>query len=224
MVRIIVIICLGAGWACCAFGQDSNSLVEKSRGLRNEIMREKFMPLNSSKGKAGEVIEKLAADLNTMHPKLIKAEVKEPALKKIMEAPAEVNAIAAVATAIKDANKIDERTLANIAAMTAKPESVSDPMALAWTLFECKEYKLAATFYEIALEREMSQGRRLTIDDKAWMLLQICQCRKDEPAEAVKALDKLLEQYPNSTWSRAAYVKKQMLQWMIEERSVVSGQ
>ncbi|OHB58542.1 MAG: hypothetical protein A2Y07_05050 [Planctomycetes bacterium GWF2_50_10] len=218
MIRIILIICVGTVWACSAWGQDSNSLVDKSRLLRKEIMREKFMPLNSPKGKTGEAVEKLAAELNTMHPKLIKAEVKEPALKKIIEAPAEVNAMPA---AVKDPNKMDEGTLANIAAMAAKPESVSDPMALAGMLFECKEYKLAAIFYEIALEREMSQGRRLTIDDKAWMLLQVCQCRKDEPVEAVKALDKLLEQYPNSTWSRAAYVKKQMLQWKIEQ---VSGQ
>ena len=199
---------------------DANSQVARSQDLRSKIFRESFTVPAGEKSVSQAAVRKLLNQLDAMVLKPKKAPPK-PTPAVVVMATAEVN-VPVVKEAVKEkpVDLITKETLERLEGLTKDPNQVAEPIALAGTLFECGQFKYAAKFYEVAVERESSQGRKLSIDDKAWMLLQIAQCRKDEPAEAVKALDKLLELYPNSTWSRAAYVKKEMLQWLATEKPV----
>ncbi|MCK4625625.1 MAG: tetratricopeptide repeat protein [Phycisphaerae bacterium] len=88
------------------------------------------------------------------------------------------------------------------------PGSITEPAALADTLFLGGYLESAAFFYELALKNETDA------DEKAWLLFQTANCyRETNPTEAVKAYAKLLTEYPNSLWSSAAYMPKNIIEW-----------
>ena len=91
------------------------------------------------------------------------------------------------------------------------PGSITDPAALADTLFLGGYLESAAFFYEMALEKETNA------DEKAWLLFQAGNCyRKASPSSAVKAYGKLLTEHPNSIWCSAAHMPSRIIEWRKE--------
>jgi tetratricopeptide (TPR) repeat protein len=102
--------------------------------------------------------------------------------------------------------RIDPEMLAKLKQLP--PESITEPATLADTLFLGGYLESAAFFYEMALKNETDA------DEKAWLLFQAANCyRKTNPTEAVKAYAKLLTEYPNSLWSSAAHMPKNIIEW-----------
>ena len=56
-------------------------------------------------------------------------------------------------------------------------------------------------------------GESLTPDDKAWILLQLAACRRNDPKSALEVLDRLLTNYPKSIWASAAVAERDILHW-----------
>ncbi len=88
------------------------------------------------------------------------------------------------------------------------PDSITDPAALADTLFLSGYLESAAFFYEMAMENETEA------EERAWLLFQAANCyRKASPSAAVKAYGKLLAEHPNSLWSSTAYMPRHIIEW-----------
>ena len=102
--------------------------------------------------------------------------------------------------------KIPSQVLAALA--SASPEAVADPVGLADALYLSKQPQAARVFYEHALKKAESD------DDKAWLLFQIANCRRQkEPAKASEIYQKLLTDYPDSPWSAVAKAQDALITW-----------
>ncbi len=102
--------------------------------------------------------------------------------------------------------KIPPRVLAELA--SASPEAVADPVGLADALYLSKHPQAAMVFYEHALKKAESD------DDKAWLLFQIANCRREkEPAKASEIYQKLLTDYPDSPWNAVAKAQDALITW-----------
>lgn len=112
----------------------------------------------------------------------------------------------------------DDQTLQSLTILAKDPNGVAEPLALAQTLYDAGHAKEAVAFYEIALSRPTSLGRTLTKDDKAWILLQLASCHRDDINAALTALNKLLDDYPKSTWAPCAAAKRDILRWYQKDK------
>ncbi len=102
--------------------------------------------------------------------------------------------------------QIPPRVLAEL--VRASPEAVADPVGLADALFLSKHPQAAKVFYEHALKKAESD------EDKAWLLFQIANCRREkEPAKASEIYQQLLAQYPDSPWSAVAKAQDLLIKW-----------
>jgi len=109
--------------------------------------------------------------------------------------------------------QIDLKTLEELTAAAKDPNTIAEPLALAQTLYRAGHFKEAALFYAIAAGRTTAMGRVLTPDDKAWILLQLAECHRDDPKIAIGVLDTLIAEHPKSIWTQAAITKRDILQW-----------
>ena len=113
--------------------------------------------------------------------------------------------------------QIDLKTLEELTAAAKDPNAIAEPLALAQTLYHAGYFKEAALFYAIAAGRTTAMGRVLTSDDKAWILLQLAECHRDDPKTAIGVLDTLIAEHPKSIWTQAAVTKRDILQWYLKD-------
>ena len=105
--------------------------------------------------------------------------------------------------------RIDPEILARLKKLP--PGSVTDPAALADTLFLGGYLESAAFFYEMALENETDA------EEKAWLLFQAGNCyRKLDPPAAVRTYGKLLAEHPDSIWCSTANAPSRIIAWRKE--------
>lgn len=98
-----------------------------------------------------------------------------------------------------------------IAELLAKPDKIAHPLAVAETLYAGHDYKNAAKFYELALQR-MAQLEEQP--DKPWALFQAGNSnRLHDTDAAAKHYQTLIEEFPNSPWTPAATVQLAIAQW-----------
>lgn len=146
--------------------------------------------------------------------------------------------VAANDPAVETQSQLDSAPPANIAATEAQPkdtggvsrqmfdkllenpEKIVDPLSAAQVLFVNNEMADAAKFYKIALQRtDSTDGTESanSTDDastRQWILFQIGNClRKDDPDEAYKYYQQLIEEYPSSGWNAAALACQQVITW-----------
>lgn len=102
--------------------------------------------------------------------------------------------------------EISKETLAALRILTAR--GVVAPAMLAEAFFFDGRLDSAATFYEMALATE---------DDpieKAWMLLQIANCRVGmDPQAASAAYGKVTTEHADTLWSPIAQIQKALIDW-----------
>ncbi|MHC4726002.1 MAG: tetratricopeptide repeat protein, partial [Planctomycetota bacterium] len=101
--------------------------------------------------------------------------------------------------------------------LSQNPGSLSNPFELGETLFLSGYLKEAAICYQEALKRK----RLSDVDsaqDRAWILFQIGNClRNEDRPEAIKSYEKLIIEYPNSTWREFAETRRKLLDWYVKE-------
>ena len=104
------------------------------------------------------------------------------------------------------APSISSGTLAGLKQLSS--QGVVSPAALANALYLSGQLDSAVVFYEMALQNTTQT------DEKAWLLFQIGNCRRDtDPAAASKAYGTLIEQHPEAVWSLVAKSTKQLIDW-----------
>jgi hypothetical protein len=210
----IIIFCLTVVFtAGIAYAEsDVNStaeLLSASKQKRNALIRAQFVVLTTEPN----ISEKTQID--ELLYKLDNAKVVN--LKNVRKATsshavAEVNTVTAQSN-IKDAETIlNEETIKQLEELSKDVNAPLEPLGIAESLYATGKHKQAVKYYEIALARKVSMGKELSNDDLAWIMLQIAQCRADEPNAAAKILSELVTEYPNSTWVQVASAKRQMFE------------
>lgn len=87
-------------------------------------------------------------------------------------------------------------------------EEVADPAAIADALLANNQFQAACSLYERALKDAQDA------ETKAWLLLQIGNCRKEfDPAGAATALKRLVADYPQSPWAPVAETRARLIEW-----------
>ncbi|HIJ67084.1 MAG TPA: tetratricopeptide repeat protein [Planctomycetes bacterium] len=105
------------------------------------------------------------------------------------------------------------RALTNL---ISNPENVLDPLATAEALFQSGNLKDAAKFYRLALERIADKTEH---PDRPWAMFQAANClRHQQPTEAYKLYQQLINEYPSSDWTAAAYSHQQVIKWYQQDK------
>lgn len=125
--------------------------------------------------------------------------------------------VAAPETQPKNTSNISRRIFDKL---FENPEKIVDPLSTAQSLFIGDKMTDAAKFYKIALQRTDSTDGTESADstdnafDRQWILFQMGNClRKDNPDEAYKYYQQLIEEYPSSGWNSAALACQQVITW-----------
>ncbi|MBE0534911.1 MAG: hypothetical protein IH624_04515 [Phycisphaerae bacterium] len=102
--------------------------------------------------------------------------------------------------------------------LLGNPSAVIHAFAAAEILYRAGDYKHAAAFYRIALDR-MNEQKHAEPEKIAWTLYQVANClRVDDPVGAADFYTQLITQYPNSPWTPAAAVQQQVISWYEKNR------
>jgi tetratricopeptide (TPR) repeat protein len=196
------------------------SLVEKSRHTRNSVVRIGLAALPDESGSGEKIaLDRGISQINELRIPLPRTPQKTVAPSE--QAPSEPDAAEQSQPQSEEQTllgKIDGRTLEELTALAKEPNNIAEPLALAQMLVNAGYSKEAAIFYEIAACRKTSLGHVLTDDDKAWILLQLAACRNENPETAIGVLNKLIDNYPKSTWASAAAAKRDILEWYQKDK------
>jgi hypothetical protein len=196
------------------------TLLEQSKQIRSRVLQTHLAALPDTADSA----EKIALGktiLQISNIKIPSARNLQKGAATLEAAPPEPNVIGATklpSTQTQIRGQIDARTLEEIIVAARDPNTIVEPLALAQMLYNTGHSKEAAVFYEIALGRKTVVGHILTNDDKAWILLQLAACRRDNPEAALAALDKLLADYSQSAWASIAVTKRDILLWYQKDK------
>ncbi len=88
-------------------------------------------------------------------------------------------------------------------------EKIVNPVGLADTFFLSGNLEAAALVYDLALKNEKDST------NKAWLLFQLANCRKESDPDVAKALYKqLIVEYADSDWSAIARVQLDLIEWL----------
>jgi hypothetical protein len=188
----------------------------QSKQSRTAAMRSDFAVLGG-----GETANKIAVDklIETLKGKTIRqrASHKQPPVVELPEpniAVPEANIPAAAVPAAK-VELISDEEVQRLCTLSKDANAVAEPAGVAEALYAAGRMREAALFYEIALGRKQSLGRDISDNDRAWMLLQIANCRADDPNAALKPVKELIAKYQDSVWYGAATAKRDLLLWYI---------
>jgi hypothetical protein len=200
-----------------AMGNEPNTaaLIEGVKQARNQLFRTNFNSLDANNSKSNN------ADVAKLNEKMavIKGRPARGRKAKAEEAiKQEPNTAAAEPNVFAGRHDFDANAINNLMQSTKDPNTVKEPLEIAEMLYATGHNQEAAVFYEIAITRKTSMGRDLNDDDRAWMLLQIANCRKNDLNAAALSLNELLRKYPNSIWSQAAAAQRDLINWYRQER------
>jgi tetratricopeptide (TPR) repeat protein len=97
-----------------------------------------------------------------------------------------------------------------------KPVNV---LATADALYQAKDYRHAVRFYQMAVEA----GGKDNPAGHQWALYQTANCLRHEDTEkAIGAYQKLIAEYPSSSWAAAALIQQRNLEWFKLNQPVLS--
>jgi hypothetical protein len=176
-----------------------SQLVVRSKQIRNELIRAQFSAVPDPN--QSQLKDSLAALLSRLDQSkgLALRDTRKPLQ------PAEFRPAA-----------VKSQSLVTVWQIPAADANTVEPLGVAESLVATGKRKQAAKFYEMALERKTALSVELTDDDRAWIMLQIAECRRDDPAAASATLADLLSKYPNSQWAPAASAKKGVMQFKLQ--------
>jgi len=98
--------------------------------------------------------------------------------------------------------------------LAKNPEQAQDPLVLAEVLFAGGRKKLAAVFYQEALNRDTKKGEKLSAEDKAWALFQAANCLREKDMTAAEKLYlRLIAEYPDCPWVEIAKAQCKLIEW-----------
>jgi tetratricopeptide (TPR) repeat protein len=113
---------------------------------------------------------------------------------------------------------ITKKTLEIFTKLSQHPEKLRNPLELAEILFKRNYLEQAAMCYRQALDR-MNANQNQQPVDKAWVLFQLGNCLKNtEKSTALQMYGQLIEEYPDSPWTDMAKVKRQLIEWYMQNK------
>ncbi|MBN2511352.1 MAG: tetratricopeptide repeat protein [Sedimentisphaerales bacterium] len=96
----------------------------------------------------------------------------------------------------------------------ARLDEVTTPLnaiAAADALYRVGDFARAKRFYDIAAADTPGPANSI----RSWAMYQSANCtRKQDPQQAVDLYNKLIAEFPNSTWSSAALVQRKKIEWL----------
>jgi tetratricopeptide (TPR) repeat protein len=116
---------------------------------------------------------------------------------------------------------VTEETLQTLHKLATDPQRIHNHFELGEILFLSGHLKEAAIFYKYAL-KQMSQDDSTSANDKAWIILQIANCIKDEDPQAAKKMYRqLITEYPNSPWTDFAQARERLTDWYLTDKPLI---
>jgi len=110
------------------------------------------------------------------------------------------------------------QTLQMLENLLQHPDQVGNPFELGEVLFLSGNTKEAAVFYQEALNRT-APGDARSAQDRAWILLQIGDClRDDKPQTAMESYRQLIMEYPDSLWTDLANAQDKLIEWLEKDK------
>lgn len=232
-VRFIVVlmaICsIGSSYAAEQKVQNQhNDVMSKSKMLQKQFIQNDMISLQVDETTANKTeLQQIIDEMQKLQmPSLYgtEADDNEPdtANDPVVEMQSQLDTappanIIAPATQPKNTGNISRRIFEKL---LENPEKIVDPLSTAQALFIGDKMADAAKFYKIALQRTDKIDSTDSIDeiddasDRPWILFQIGNClRKDDPDEAYKYYQQLIEEYPSSGWNPAALACQQVITW-----------
>jgi len=114
--------------------------------------------------------------------------------------------------------KMTDRTMQLIASALQSPGQLNNALELAEVLFLSGRLTEAATVYKEALNVLDPNDSNFS-EDKAWILLQVGNCLRNEDAQtATKFYEQLTREHPDSLWADFAEIWNQLARWHLEYR------
>jgi len=115
---------------------------------------------------------------------------------------------------------ITDQTLDMLRTLAQEPEKLDNPLELGEILFMSGNLKEASLFYQEALKRKDPNDAGSSLN-RAWILFQIGNClREDDPPSAAKSYQRLLTEYPNSSWAQPAKARNDLIAWCLKDEPV----
>lgn len=113
---------------------------------------------------------------------------------------------------------ITDWTLQMIGNIAQDPNQLDNPFKLGEVLYFSGHLKVAAVFYQEALNRT-DPDKTETARNRAWILFQIGNClRNDDLTTAQKMYKQLIAQYPGSPWMEPAKAREKIIDWYLKEK------
>ncbi|HEG43820.1 MAG TPA: tetratricopeptide repeat protein [Phycisphaerales bacterium] len=206
----------------------NNEIISKSRILQKQFIQNDIISLQVDETTANQTeLQRIIDEMQKLQmPSLYGTEaddnesdvVDDPAVETQSQLDTAPPANVAVPeTQPKNTGNISRRIFDKL---LENPEKIVDPLSTAQALFIGDKMADAAKFYKIALQRTDKIDSTDSIDeiedasDRQWILFQIGNClRKDDPDEAYKYYQQLIEEYPSSGWNPAALACQQVITW-----------
>jgi tetratricopeptide (TPR) repeat protein len=191
--------------------------IARARALRRQLNRVGIAPL----APAGD--PNASGDLMDYVRQIETLQLPQPRVQTPAGNPAPVaNASVALPKSAVTATPAAPRTEPNqpshlydekLTSLLNDPSGVVDALAVGEALYKARDYGHAAAFYRVALER-MKDRENADPRQVAWATYQIANClRLEDPAGAAAFYEQLMTQYPNSPWTPAASVQRQIIAW-----------
>ncbi|MDD5133961.1 MAG: tetratricopeptide repeat protein [Phycisphaerae bacterium] len=127
--------------------------------------------------------------------------------------PEKIQAAPAVEKTIDGNENLTDDALAKI---ENNPDDIQNPYELAEILARGGHLTQAAICYKQTLKAGLFENQPET---KVWILFQLANCLKEnQPAEAIKIYARLLTEYPDSTWAKAAKRYNELLNLQLQNK------
>jgi tetratricopeptide (TPR) repeat protein len=183
---------------------------ENDENNKAELLRmiEKIKSMKFAKLQSNQPAESTGSAEKT--PPLKTDTAKKPV---VLLEPEKIQPAPVIEKTIDGNEKLTDDALATI---ENNPDSIKNPYELAEILFRGGHLTQAAVCYKQTLKTGLFENQPET---KAWILFQLGNCLKEnQPDEAIKIYARLLTEYPDSVWAKAAKRYNDLLNLQLQNK------
>jgi tetratricopeptide (TPR) repeat protein len=217
MAGIKILFCLGFALGTGDAPGDPNqadpSITRSSETIRRQIERQRMSAIEPNQLICSDSLKQVIAQLQALQlsPKSASLSAAGAAgkIKGEKKPTAKLSSVQAESSSPMTGEK--KESGAAPAVSLSEIQKPVNAMATADALYQAKDYQHAVRFYQMAAD---AAGK----NDPAgcqWALYQTANCLRYEDAEkAIAAYQKLVAEYPGSSWTAAAQIQQKNLEWL----------
>jgi len=113
---------------------------------------------------------------------------------------------------------VSPETLQRLKELSQNPDQLNNPAQLAEILYHGNCLSEAAVCYQAALNR-LNDENSGPLQDKAWILLQLGNCLKNQNPEAAREkYQSVINEFPLSPWAQLAKAKSDAIDWFLMDQ------